>query len=155
MKKQTYRIEDNHYKELQKKLIDNDMSFQGFVDKCVNQYLAGFYDPKDAEDFWRKEMIKKMAGKNVDIDYGWLKENDPEMIDWVCKSDYWGRGYDEMPKRNKLWLRLHFSNSGIGYIATAADEVDVDHCLGEQSYWGEDEWENWETEDIEKYYNKL
>ena len=155
MKKQTYRIEDNHYKELQKKLIDNDMSFQGFVDKCVNQYLAGFYDPKDAEGFWRKEMIKKMAGKNVDVDYEWLKEKDSKTIDWVCKSDYWLKGYEEIPERNRLWLRLHFSDNGVGYIATAADEVDVDHSLGEQPYWGEDSWEDWETEDIEKYYNKL
>lgn len=47
MKKQTYRIEDGQYKELQKKLIDNDMSFQGFVDMCVDKYLAGSYNPKE------------------------------------------------------------------------------------------------------------
>ena len=50
MKKQTYRIEDNHYKELQKKLIDNDMSFQGFVDQVVEDYLKGIYNPKEEKE---------------------------------------------------------------------------------------------------------
>ena len=111
---------------------------------------------KENANMTRNDMINEMAGNYIDVDYEWLKENDPEMIDWICTSDYWIMGSDETLERTKLWLRLHFSDNGIGYIATAADEVNVDHCLGEQSYWAEDEWENWDDiEQLTVYYNEF
>jgi hypothetical protein len=100
----------------------------------------------------REEMIKQMKGNYIDVDYEWLMKNDPEMLDWVCKSDYWGRGFEKAPSREKAWLRLEFDEGGIRYIATTADEIDVHHSLGEQPPWGEDHWEDWKTEDIQKYY---
>ena len=148
MKKQTYRIEDNHYKELQKKLIDNDMSFQGFVDKCVNQYLAGFYDPKDAEGFWRKEMIKKMAGKNVDVDYGWLKENDPETLAYIQENKYCDFQEEETV------LEVQFDENGTRYYV-CAKWAECETPSQNQPPWWEDSWGNWETKDIAKYYNEL
>ena len=46
-KRPTYRCENKKYKKLRKKLIDDDMSFQGFVDRLVKDYLSGNYNPKE------------------------------------------------------------------------------------------------------------
>jgi hypothetical protein len=60
MKKQTYRCEDEKYKKLQKKLIDDEISFQGFVDWCVGQYLKGQINPKEDDKMLNinKESLK-------------------------------------------------------------------------------------------------
>ena len=50
MKKNTYRCEDGKYKKLQLKLIKEEISFQGFVDKAVGDYLEGIYNPKEEKE---------------------------------------------------------------------------------------------------------
>jgi len=45
-KRPTYRCENKKYKELQKKLIDDDLSYQDFAEWCVDRYLANNINPK-------------------------------------------------------------------------------------------------------------
>ena len=155
MKRPTFRLHEDKHRKLMSKLTLNGKSFQDFGEYVVNLYLNDEIQiKKESVKMKRNDMINEMAGNYMDVDYEWLKENDPEMIDWVCKSDFWGKGYDEIPERDRLWLRLHFSDNGVGYIATAADEVDVDHSLSEQPYWGENNWDDWDDiEQLTVYYN--
>jgi hypothetical protein len=103
----------------------------------------------------REEMIKQMEGNYIDVSYEWLMKNDYEMLDWVRKSDYWGRGQEKTPSIEKAWLRLEFDEGGVRYTATATEEVDVEQSLNNQPPWGEDNWEDWNDIDLIPYYNEM
>ena len=46
-----FRFKDsNKHKEFMKKALDDDISFQGFVDKAIEDYLEGNYSPEKEED---------------------------------------------------------------------------------------------------------
>jgi hypothetical protein len=45
-KRPTYRCENKKYKKLQKKLIEDEISYQDFADLCVDRYLANKINPK-------------------------------------------------------------------------------------------------------------
>ena len=120
---------------------------------CDN-YMTYLEYSKESANMTRNDMINEMAGNDIDVSYDWLKSNDPLMLDTIYNSKYWEIG-EEKQEIDKLWVRLHFSDTGVSYTATTADEVDVDYCLGEQPPWGEDELEDWTTGVIEKYYNEF
>jgi hypothetical protein len=103
----------------------------------------------------REEMINEMKGEIVTVSGEWLEENDPEMLEWITDSKYWGRGYEKTPSREKACLRLEFDEGGVRYIATVAEEVDVEQSLNHQIPWGEDRWEDWNDIDLIPYYNEM
>jgi len=45
-KRPTYRCPEDKYKKLQKKLIDDNLSYQDFAEWCVDRYLANNINPK-------------------------------------------------------------------------------------------------------------
>ena len=45
-KRPSYRCENQKYKRLKKKLIEDEMSYQDFADLCVDHYLANNINPK-------------------------------------------------------------------------------------------------------------
>ena len=48
MKYGTYRFKDNQkYKKLKIKLLEDELSFQDFVSKCIEKYLNDELDPRD------------------------------------------------------------------------------------------------------------
>ena len=51
MKRITFRFKDNEiYKEFMKKAkFEDDISFQGFVEKAINDYLNDEYNPKNKQ----------------------------------------------------------------------------------------------------------
>jgi len=102
----------------------------------------------------RQKLIKKLIGKTIEFDAEWLEENDPELLDWITSSKYWGRGYDFVPERSEAVARVEFDEAGMRYYATFESHPEgVQQSLNNQSAWGEDSWEDWEdTEQLKKYY---
>jgi hypothetical protein len=105
----------------------------------------------------REEMIKQMEGEIVTVGGEWLIENDEEMLEWIIASKYWGRGYENIEiKPEDVVLELHFGSRGVDYNVTFEGHPEgVEQSLNNQPPWGEDTWEDWEDEDIKKYWKKL
>ena len=107
----------------------------------------------------KKEMIEELKGQRFTAGAEWFKENDPEMLDWITGSEYWRRGFDEVPPEETAVIRVEFGECGVTYTATANFEgIDVDQALNNQSPWGENRWDDWEDADkeyIKKYYDAL
>lgn len=104
----------------------------------------------------RKAMIDKLKGNSLMVDAEWLKENDPEMLDWIISSNYWGRGVDKELTENDVILEIFFTENGTQYYVTYKGHKDEDCPSRNQPVWGEDNWEDWgETEQINNYYEKL
>jgi len=102
----------------------------------------------------KEEMIKQMEGEIVTIGGEWLLENDEEMIEWITGSKYWGRGHENIEiKSEDVVLEVHFESRGVAYNVTFEGHPEgVEQSLNNQPIWGEDSWEDWKTEDIQKYY---
>ena len=83
-----------------------------------------------------------------------VEENDQELLDWITSSEYWGRGYDEKPARSDAIVEVHFNEDGVEYYATFKGHKDEDCPSRNQPPWGEDSYEDWETEDLKKYYKE-
>ena len=110
---------------------------------------------KEDNKMTREELIKKLKGNTLEVDAGWLEENDSELLDWITSSKYWGRGVDYNLDREDAVVRIIFDEGGVAYIATHDSEgVDVEQSLNNQPYWGEDEWGDWDDEQLELYYQK-
>jgi len=45
----------------------------------------------------RKELIIDLIGQSIIKRAEWLEENDPQLLDWIVSSKYWGRGFEEEP----------------------------------------------------------
>lgn len=93
MKKQTYRCEDDKYKELQKRLIDDDMSFQGFTDWCVSQYLRKNYNPKEEMEMLR--VFKSENGQKIYVENGVVARHEhcSEVVEY---SNHEGKKWDKL-----------------------------------------------------------
>jgi len=104
----------------------------------------------------RKEQIISLIGHNLIRSAEWLEENDPELLDWIVSSKYWGRGFDEKPDRSAAVVELYFWDSGVGYTATFKSHPEgIRQSLNNQPTWGLDDWEDWEDEQLELYCNEL
>jgi hypothetical protein len=102
----------------------------------------------------REEMINEMKGEIVTVSGEWLIENDEEMLEWIIASKYWGRGHENIEiKPEDVVLELHFGSRGVDYNVTFEGHPEgVEKSLNNQPPWGEDTWEDWEDEDIKKYW---
>ncbi len=107
-------------------------------------------DKMDLETI-KKELKSKEC---VEVNAKWLENKDPELLDWVVSSKYWGRGYDYTPKRESAVVRIYFKEDGIAYIATH-NNIDVEQSLNNQPYWDWDLWSDWTYEQLLVYYNKI
>jgi len=100
----------------------------------------------------RKELIIDLIGQSITKSAEWLQENDPQLLDWIVSSKYWGRGFDEEPDRSAAVVELYFWDSGVGYTATFEGHPEgVRQSLNNQPTWGQDNWEDWENETIKLY----
>jgi hypothetical protein len=100
----------------------------------------------------KEQMIAELVGKTVVVGGEWLLENDPEMLDWITSSKYWGRGHENIKPEDAV-LEMYFESEGVTYKATFEGHPEgVEQSLNNQPMWGEDSWDDWETEDIKKYY---
>jgi len=102
--------------------------------------------------------VEKMIGKEVEVDAKWLEENDPELLEWITTSKYWGRGYDVVPDRSEAVVRIEFDEGGARYYATFESHPDgIQQSLNNQPAWGEDSWEDWEDgeKQLKKYYELI
>ena len=43
-------------------------------------------------EIYRIKLIEELTGERLLLDSKWLEENDPETLDWITISKYWGRG---------------------------------------------------------------
>ena len=103
----------------------------------------------------REKMIKEMKGNSIIVNAEWLEENDPEMLEWITTSKYWGRGYEQRIDRNEAIVELYFDEGGVSYKATfEGHSQKVRTSLNNQDIWGEDEWDDWDDEQLELYYQK-
>jgi len=141
--------------KLQKR-IDNEAGNRGmdrssFIRHCIEKELP---NPKEVIIMTREEMIKQMEGEIITVGGEWLLENDPEMLGWLTGSKYWGRGHGNIEiKSEDAILQIHCGSRGVSYKATCEGHPEgVEQSLINQPMWSEDHWEDWKTEDIQKYY---
>ena len=105
-------------------------------------------------EIYRKKLIEELTGERLVVDAEWLKENDSEQLDWITSSEYWGRGSDRIPDPSEAIVELKFGEEGVTYYADLKSSQD--NCPSQnQPPWGEDTWEDWAVEEIEKYWKKL
>jgi len=105
-------------------------------------------------EIYRENLIEELAGERILLGAEWLEENDPEMLDWITSSKYWGRGTDRKPDPSEAIVELKFDESGVAYYANLETDKDI-YPSQNQSPWGEDNWEDLPVRSIEKYYKKL
>ena len=105
-------------------------------------------------EIYRKNLIEELTGERILLGAKWLEENDPEMLDWITSSKYWGRGTDRKPDHSEAIVELKFDESGVAYYANLETDKDI-YPSQNQSPWGEDNWEDLPVGSIEKYYKKL
>ena len=88
-------------------------------------------------------MIESLKGKKLIEGAEWFKENDPEMLDWVYHSDYWGRGFDEIPNQDQAVIEIQFTEGGIDVYATHKGSGYEDCPSRNQPPWNPrgDKWE--------------
>ena len=102
----------------------------------------------------KEQMIGELVGKTVVVGGEWLLENDPEMLDWITSSKYWGRGSDRKPDPSEAIVELKFDEGGVAYYTNLETSPDK-YPSQNQPPWGEDTWKDWTVEEIEKYWKKL
>ena len=102
-------------------------------------------------------MIEELKGGIIRVDGEWLKENDNEMLEWLTGSEYWCRGFEDMEIiPEDAVLEMKFESRGVAYKATFKGHPDgIGQSLNNQPIWGDDNWEDWDDEEIEIYYKKL
>ena len=105
-------------------------------------------------EIYRIKLIEELTGERLLLDSKWLEENDPEMLDWITSSKYWGRGSDRKPDPSEAIVELQFGEEGVQYYASTEGHQDFWPSQN-QPPWGEDSWEDWAVEAIEKYWKKL
>ena len=98
----------------------------------------------------KREMIRELTRERILLDAAWIEENDPELFEWITSSKYWGRGSDRNPDPSGTIVELQFGEDGVKYYPDG-----VKQSLDNQPVWGDGNWEDWSTEDIEKYYKLL
>ena len=107
-------------------------------------------------EIYRIKLIEELTGERLLLDSKWLEENDPETLDWITISKYWGRGYDYTPDREDAIVELQFVEGGVDYYADFEGSDSNDRWPSQnQPPWGEDTWKDWTVEEIEKYWKKL
>ena len=62
-----------------------------------------------------------------------------------------GQGFDEVPDRDTAIVRIEFDKCGTRIYATTNIVDDVQQSLNNQAAWGEDSYEDWSKEELEKY----
>jgi len=145
------RVEEKLQKRIDREATSRGMDRSQFIRHCIEKELP---NPKEVIIMTREEMIKEMEGKIITVGGEWLLENDEEMIEWLTGSDYWGRGFEDMEiNPEDAVLEMHFESRGVAYKATFEGHPEgVEQSLNNQPMWGDDNWKDWDTEDIKKYY---
>jgi len=145
------RVEEKLQKRIDREASKRGMDRSSFIRHCIENELP---NPKEVIIMTREEMIKEMVGENVVVNAEWIEENDPHLLDWITKSNYWGRGYDYNPERSEAIVELQFDEGGVRYYADFESSDSQDRWPSQnQEPWGEDEWEDWgDIEQLKKYY---
>ena len=105
-----------------------------------------------------KGMIEELKGNKLVENAEWFEKNDPEMLDWVVRSEYWGRGFEENPSRDQAVIEIQFTEEGIDIYATHEGSGYADCPSQNQPPWNRgDAWEEWEDsrELIESYHQSI
>jgi hypothetical protein len=88
LKRITYRCRDDEkYKEFQHKILDDDLSFQEFIDKTVDDYLDDKYNPKYDDTYLGHTNIEKINYKNYTINIkNWDNIDGEGVMSFVSKN---------------------------------------------------------------------
>lgn len=145
------RVSERLQRRVDQEAANRGMDRSSFIRHCIEKELP---NPKEVIIMTREEMIKEMEGKIITVGGEWLLENDKEMIEWLTGSEYWGRGHEDIEiKPEDAVSEMHFETRGVAYKATFEGHPEgVEQSLNNQPMWGDDSWEDWDTEDIKKYY---
>ena len=148
------RVSEKLQKRVDQEADTRGVNRSSFIRYCIEKELP---NPKEVIIMIREEMIKQMEGEIVTVGGEWLLENDEEMIEWLTGSKYWGRGHENIEiKPEDVVLEMHFESRGVAYKATFEGHPEgVEQSLNNQPMWGDDSWEDWAVEEIEKYWKKL
>jgi len=103
----------------------------------------------------KEQMIAELVGKTVVVTAEWCKENDDEeLLDSITSSNNWGKGIERKLEKSEAIIEMHFDEGGVTYYADYESSKD-DYPSQNQPPWGEDSWDNWDIEAVEKVYRKM
>jgi predicted transcriptional regulator len=142
------RVSEKLQKRIDQEADNRGMNRSAFIRHCIDKELP---NSKEIAIMLREEMITQMEGERILLNAEWLMKNDPEMLDWITDSIYWDRGYDRKPDPSEAIVELQFDEGGVVYYANLKASPNK-YPSQNQPPWGEDRWEDWEVEDIKKYY---
>jgi hypothetical protein len=152
-KKTTLYFPDWLHQKIKMKSVQEDISMTDLIIEATKKY---YNLQKEEDKITKQEITQELKGNTVVVDAEWLEENDPEMLDWVTSSDYWGRGFDFVPERNQAIVKIEFDENGVRFYSTFQNHPQgVKQSLNNQPAWGEDNWEDWDDiEALKAYYNQ-
>ena len=126
----------------------DESNIKGFWVHVEGKHEIGEYAYRVIDD---STLIRLSSLGRIEVDADWLEENDLEMLGWVTENNYWGRCFDEVPDRDTAVVRIEFDERGTRVYATTSIVDDVQQSLNNQPAWGEDSYEDWTKEKLEKY----
>ena len=87
--------------------------------KCTDDNLEFAYRTIDDSTLIKaSSLLEDLKGKKLVAGASWYKENDPETLDWVLNSKYWGRGYDRKVDPEEAIIEIYFGEGGTRLYAT-------------------------------------
>jgi len=113
--------------------------------------VAAIWKPK------KDIIINELEGRRIILTADELEEIDPELLDWITSSKYWGRGYDFVPERSEAIVELRFDEEGVRYYGDfeGSSTQPGEDPSQNQGPWGGDSWEDWTIEQLKKYYELI
>ena len=104
----------------------------------------------------KEEIIKRLSGRIMRLDYNWLVENDEELLHLFTKSKYWGRGFAYTPDVEEIIVEIYFGDEGMGMVATFESHPDgVNQSIANQPYWFEDRYSHCSEEYLKMFLDTL
>lgn len=153
MKNVTFRTDINLWKNFNNACKKSNKSRGQVLREFMEEYIQ---NNKEEKEMTRREFIEQLKGNSIVVDSEWLQENDEGLLEWITTSAYWGRGFDKEISHNEVVVKIEFDAGGVRYYATFESHPEgVRQSLANQEPWGEDSWNDWGTENIQKYLNKL
>jgi hypothetical protein len=103
----------------------------------------------------KEQMIAELVGKTVIVNAKWCKENDDEeLLDFITSSNNWGKGIERKLEKAEAVIEMQFDEGGVTYYADYESSKD-DYPSQNQPPWGDDSWDGWDIEAVEKVYRKI
>jgi len=123
---------------------------------CRNDNLEFAYRTIDGSTLIKADsLLEDLKGESLVAGAEWFQENDPETLDWVLNSKYWGRGYDRKVDPEEAIIEIYFGEGGTRLYATVAGSKGESSPSQNQPPWCETSYSNETADMLFKYWLEI